>query len=167
MSETMDRLWAPWRMAYITGIARDEGCIFCTKPLEKNDRDNLILHRGEKAFVIMNLFPYNNGHLMVVPYKHTGVFTDLEDEELLEIMTLTKLSIRVFDNTLGPGGYNTGFNIGKAAGAGIDKHLHFHIVPRWVGDTNFMPAVGETKVISEHITATYDKLLEGFRKETA
>jgi ATP adenylyltransferase len=152
-------------MAYISGLGKSEGCIFCDKPAADEDAANLILHRGKKAFVIMNLFPYNNGHLMVAPYKHTGNFLELDDDELLEIMQLAQLSIKVLKKAMNPAGFNTGFNIGKAAGAGIDAHLHFHIVPRWVGDTNFMPVVGEMKVISEHIEATYATLLEGFRKE--
>nr|WP_241654018.1 HIT domain-containing protein [Geovibrio thiophilus] len=163
--EQKERLWAPWRMSYISGLGKTESCIFCDKPSEDEDKKNLILHRGKKAFVIMNLFPYNNGHLMVAPYKHTGDFLELDDDEMLEIMQLTQLAIRVLRKTMNPAGFNTGFNIGKAAGAGIDAHLHFHIVPRWVGDTNFMPVVGEMKVISEHIEVTYANLLECFRRE--
>ena len=160
-----ERLWAPWRMSYISGLKDAKDCIFCEKSSENNDCENLILHRGKKAFVLMNLFPYNNGHLMVAPYKHTGDFLQLDDEELLEIMQLSRLAMKVLNKIMNPAGFNTGFNIGKAAGAGIDAHLHFHIVPRWIGDTNFMPVVGEMKVISEHIEITYGKLLEGFKSE--
>lgn len=161
--EGNERLWAPWRMAYINGLGKSEGCIFCENSDEDEDKKNLILYRGKKAFVIMNLYPYNNGHLMVAPYKHTGDFTELDDSELLEIMQLAQLSIKVLKKAMNPAGFNTGFNIGKAAGAGIDAHLHFHIVPRWVGDTNFMPVIGEMKVISEHLEVTYDKLLQLFK----
>lgn len=161
--EEKGRLWAPWRMAYINGLNKSEGCIFCEKPESTEDRQNLILHRGKKAFVLMNLYPYNNGHLMIAPYKHTGDFLELDDEELLEIMQLSQMSMKVLEKAMNPGGFNTGFNIGKAAGAGIDAHLHFHIVPRWLGDTNFMPVVGEMKVISEHLEVTYDKLLQLFK----
>ena len=154
------KLWAPWRMAYIENTNKDEGCIFCVKPKQSNDRENLLLFRGDYSFVIMNLFPYNNGHLMIAPYRHTGDFTSLKDNEMLEIMKLSSKMIGVLKEIMNPDGFNTGFNIGRAAGAGIADHLHFHIVPRWIGDTNFMPVIGETKVISEHIFDTYDKIKE-------
>ncbi len=160
------KLWAPWRMAYISRLGgKDEGCIFCSKPQSDKDRDNLILYRGKHAYVIMNLYPYNNGHSMVIPYKHTSDFTDLNDDEMLEIMQLVKKTINVFKKVFNPEGFNTGFNLGRAAGAGISQHIHFHVLPRWVGDTNFMPVIGETRVISEHIHDTYDKLKAAFDEE--
>lgn len=162
----MDRMWAPWRMAYIDGSHKDEGCIFCVKPEQKTDRDNLILYRGKTAFVMMNLFPYNNGHLMIAPYQHTGNLSDLNDAELLEIMTLSTKMIEVMKAVMKPDAFNAGFNLGQSAGAGVADHLHFHVVPRWNGDTNFMPVIGETKVISEHIMATYDKLFEQIHIES-
>jgi ATP adenylyltransferase len=152
-------------MAYISKLGGDSGCIFCEKPAESVDKKNLLLYRGKYTFVLMNLYPYNNGHLMVAPYKHTGDFTELDNNELLEIMQMAQLSIKVLKKVMNPAGFNTGFNIGKAAGAGIDTHLHFHIVPRWMGDTNFMPVVGEMKVISEHLEVTYDNLLAVFKNE--
>jgi len=160
------RLWAPWRMSYLTA-EREEGCVFCTRPKEDKsfDKDDLVLYRGKYCYVIMNLYPYNNGHCMVVPYQHTGDFTDLNDDEMLELMQLAKMTINVFKKVFNPEGFNTGFNIGKAAGAGIREHIHFHVLPRWVGDTNFMPVLGETRVISEHIHDTYDKLKEAFDAE--
>jgi ATP adenylyltransferase len=153
-----EKMWAPWRMRYIEGTHEDKGCIFCVKPKEDKDRDNLILFRGKYSFVMMNLFPYNNGHLMVAPYRHTGDLTVLEDNEILEIMKLSSKMIKVIRKIMKPDGFNTGFNLGRAAGAGIADHIHFHIVPRWIGDTNFMPVLGEVKVISEHIFDTYDKI---------
>ncbi|BAI79700.1 histidine triad family protein [Deferribacter desulfuricans SSM1] len=161
----MDRLWAPWRMTYISGDHIDEGCIFCNKPKETKDKENLILFRGEYSFIMMNLFPYNNGHLMVAPYKHTGNLEDLNDNELLEMMKLVQKSIKAMKRCMRPDGFNTGFNIGRAAGAGIADHVHFHVVPRWVGDTNFMPTLAGTKVISEHILKTYDKIYKELHLE--
>ncbi|MGE4267067.1 MAG: HIT domain-containing protein [Deferribacterales bacterium] len=167
MQTGIKKLWAPWRMTYISKLGgKDEGCIFCSKPKQQNDKDNLILYRGKTAFIIMNLYPYNNGHCMVIPYKHTSDFTDLTDEEMLELMQLAKLTIKVFKKVFNPEGFNTGFNLGRAAGAGISQHIHLHVLPRWVGDTNFMPVIGETRVIGEHIFDTYDKLKKVFDEET-
>lgn len=163
MDKGFDRMWAPWRMNYIDGSHKNEGCIFCVKPKQDNDRENLLLYRGNKCHIIMNLFPYNNGHIMISPYKHTGNLEELDDEEMLEIMNLSGMCIKVMKNSINPAGFNAGFNLGKAAGAGVDDHLHFHIVPRWNGDTNFMPVLGETKVISEHILQTYDKLKKAIK----
>ena len=154
-------LWAPWRMEYILG-EKESGCIFCTRINQQNDRKNLILFRGENNFVIMNKYPYNNGHLMVVPNRHTSEFDSLSDPEKLEMMNLVSKSMNVLKKTVSPDGFNVGLNIGKIAGAGIDDHLHFHIVPRWAADTNFMPVVGQTKVISEDLGETWDRLKEGF-----
>ncbi|ADD69580.1 histidine triad (HIT) protein [Denitrovibrio acetiphilus DSM 12809] len=161
------RLWAPWRMSYISGIGKSDECVFCHNPAQdpSKDKENLILYRGRHNFIIMNLYPYNNGHLMVVPYKHTGDLCDLNDDEMLELMQLSQLTLRVFKKVFSPEGFNTGFNIGKAAGAGIRQHIHFHVLPRWTGDTNFMPVLGETRVISEHIFDTYDTLKEAFDLE--
>ncbi|PLX70700.1 MAG: HIT family hydrolase [Denitrovibrio sp.] len=161
------KLWAPWRLRYLKGEGKEDGCVFCNKPsLDKsNDKESLILHRGKHNFIIMNLFPYNNGHVMVVPYKHTGDFCDLSDDEMLEMMQLSQLTIKVFKKVFNTEGFNTGFNLGAAAGAGIRQHLHFHVLPRWTGDTNFMPVLGETRVISEHIFDTYDNLKKVFDME--
>ena len=153
----MERLWAPWRLEYITA-EKVEGCIFCVFPGEGNDRENRILHRGKRAFVIMNAFPYSNGHLLIAPYRHIADLAELTDEESLEIMQLTQMSIRALAEALGPDGTNIGINQGTAAGAGIADHIHVHVVPRWNGDTNFMPVFADVKVIPEALEATYDKL---------
>ena len=158
--EGVRKLWAPWRMKYIECIddGDDDGCIFCDKVEENDDRKNYILYRGKTCYVIMNIFPYNNGHLMVVPYRHTCLIEDLDDETQLEMMKTVQLVITAFKNTMRPDGFNVGMNLGRTAGAGIADHLHIHVVPRWNGDTNFMPIIGETKVISESLEDTYEKL---------
>lgn len=154
----MERLWAPWRMEYIANAERVEGCIFCVLPPEDRDKENLILHRAKHSFVMMNAFPYNNGHLMVVPFKHTADMYALEDEELLEINHLLRYSIRILSTVMQPDGFNLGVNLGQTAGAGVLDHMHWHIVPRWNGDSNFMPVLANTKVLPESLQSTYDKL---------
>ncbi len=154
----MKVLWAPWRIKYITGD-KEEGCIFCKKPKEGNDKDNLILYTGETSFIIMNRYPYSNGHLMTVPYKHTNNFSDLTQEERLELMNLTAKCIDIL-KVIEPEGFNIGMNLGKTGGAGIDDHLHFHIVPRWSGDNNFMPVIGDLRVMPEYLEDTYETLKE-------
>lgn len=159
----MDQLWAPWRMQYIENVDKEnEGCIFCTKPQQHDDKKNLILHRGINCFVIMNLYPYNNGHLMIVPYKHTSDMATLDEQTGLEIWKTVSRCKTALSNIMGPDGFNVGMNLGRVAGAGIDQHLHVHIVPRWNGDTNFMPAIGQTKVISQSLYDTYDCLFKEF-----
>ncbi|NJE55129.1 HIT domain-containing protein [Thermococcus sp. 21S9] len=153
----MKVLWAPWRIEYIRSPKHD-GCIFCDFPKENRDRERLILYRGEKAFVIMNNYPYNPGHVMVAPYRHVANWEELTDEELLEIMKLTQLMIRAIKRAMNPDGFNLGVNLGRVAGAGIDSHVHLHIVPRWNGDTNFMPVIADTKVIPESLEEAYDEL---------
>jgi ATP adenylyltransferase len=157
----MRYLWSPWRMDYILE-KKPKGCIFCMKPMERRDKENLILHRGKYAFVIMNRFPYNSGHLMVVPNRHSLDLKQLDDKEFRELTDLLKVSVEILKSSLHPDGFNMGMNIGKAGGAG-EEHIHFHIVPRWVGDTNFMPVFGETKVIPEYLQETYQKLQSAFR----
>lgn len=161
----MERLWRPWRINYVRNIEsfRDEGCIFCNKVEEGDDRESLILHRGETSFIIMNLYPYNTGHVMVTPYRHVGDLELLDAAELKELMDLTTLSIRAIKKEMDPQGFNLGINLGKAAGAGFDEHVHMHIVPRWQGDTNFMPVVGESKVMPENIADTYDRLAKSLQ----
>jgi len=153
----MERLWAPWRLEYITA-EKAEGCIFCVFPARQQDRDDRILCRGKHAFVIMNAFPYSNGHLLIAPYRHTPDLAELTDEESLEVMQLVQRCIRALGEALRPDGINIGVNQGTAAGAGIAEHVHVHIVPRWNGDTNFMPVFADVKVIPEALEATYDKL---------
>lgn len=156
----MKYLWAPWRMDYILKEKRKE-CIFCLRPKRERDREDLILYRGRQAFVMMNKYPYNNGHLMVVPHRHCTDLESLSNTETNELMHLLKVSIQVLKSSLFPHGFNIGLNVGKAGGAGED-HLHFHIVPRWSGDTNFMPILGETKIVPEYLANTYEKLHAAF-----
>lgn len=153
----MQRLWAPWRLEYIVG-EKTEGCIFCVFPKQDDDRKNRILDRGNHAYVIMNTFPYSNGHLLIVPYRHTGDFCELTEAESLEMMQLTQKSMRALKQACNPDGLNLGVNQGAAAGAGIADHIHLHIVPRWNGDTNFMPVLADTKVMPEALETSYDKL---------
>ncbi|HEV8353636.1 MAG TPA: HIT domain-containing protein [bacterium] len=157
----MKQLWAPWRLAYIQQD-HPEGCIFCRAVDGNRDRETLVVHRRPRTFVIMNLYPYNSGHVMVVPNRHVGRPADLDDAELLELMQTTVLSHRALEAVFHPEGSNIGMNLGRAAGAGIDDHLHVHVVPRWVGDTNFMPVLGDVKVIPEQLEATYDRLAAAF-----
>ena len=160
----MERLWAPWRLEYMTAD-RVEGCIFCMFPQQDDDRRNRILLRGERAFVIMNAFPYSNGHLLIPPYRHVADLSELTDEESLEIMQLTQRSLLALKETFKPDGFNIGVNQGTAAGAGIADHVHIHIVPRWNGDTNFMPVFADVKVIPEALETTYDKLKAIFDRQ--
>lgn len=152
----MEQIWAPWRMAYIGGD-RGDGCVFCDKAASAEDEQNLVLLRGEKTFVIMNLYPYNNGHLLVIPKRHVGEMEDLNEEEMMELFQMTRKMVKVL-GYFKPQGFNIGINIGSAAGAGIPGHFHIHIVPRWIGDTNFMPVFGDVRVISESLEGTYKKL---------
>ncbi|MFH0802521.1 MAG: HIT domain-containing protein [bacterium] len=158
----MERIWAPWRKTYIIG-SRESGCIFCLKPARHEDRETLILERGETCFTIMNIFPYNNGHLMVAPFRHTGNLEDLDDRELFELFASVRKWIGIIRKAYHPEGFNIGMNLGTVAGAGFAEHLHVHLVPRWNGDTNFMPVIGETKVISESLEASYEALLAALR----
>jgi ATP adenylyltransferase len=159
----MEKLWAPWRMSYVE-VQAPSGCIFCEKPKETEDAANLILHRGQTAFVILNAFPYNNGHLMVVPYRHTADLTDLTPEERDELMALAQWCSRLLTAALGPDGFNVGMNLGRVAGAGIADHLHLHLVPRWSGDTNFMPVVADTRVLPDSLQNSYAKLREAMER---
>lgn len=161
-----DIMWAPWRMAYITS-EHDHGfegerCVFCALPARNDDRATYILHRGDHCFVIMNLYPYNNGHTMVVPYAHLDALTLLSAEVTAEMMTLAQRTQEVVTRTMAPHGFNIGINQGRAAGAGIADHIHLHVVPRWGGDTNFMTTVGDTRVMPQHLDDTYELLRQGF-----
>ncbi len=155
----MKNLWAPWRIKYILN-KKDKNCIFCQKSQENKDEKNYIIWRGQLGFIIMNIFPYNNGHLMVAPYRHVAEPSGLKENELLEMMLLLRKSIEVLKKVLKPDGFNIGINLGKIAGAGVEDHFHIHIVPRWLGDTNFMPVIADTKVMPEHLRETYKKLKE-------
>jgi len=153
----MEQIWAPWRIEYIL-MEKATGCILCQKPKQKNDASNFILYRGDKNFVIMNSFPYNPGHLMIAPYRHVANLDELTNEELHEHIEIVSRSIKVLRQLFNPGGFNLGINMGKTAGAGIEDHVHTHIVPRWQGDTNFMPIISDTKVIPEALAETYNRL---------
>ena len=157
----MEHLWAPWRIRYVQ-MEKPEGCILCDKPGESTDAINYILYRGDKNFIIMNSFPYNSGHLMVAPYRHVASLEELTDTELYEHFKIVRQSIKVLRQTYNPNGFNVGINMGKVAGAGIDDHIHTHIVPRWQGDTNFMPVTADTKVVNEAPAETYEKLKAKF-----
>lgn len=158
-----ERLHAPWRMEYIEQAGEPVcECIFCEKPQQECDQENLIIHRGEQNFVILNAFPYNNGHLMIIPYHHTADFTELSPETLGETMRLARLAIAALKRAMKPDGFNMGMNIGRTAGAGIAEHLHLHIVPRWNGDTNFMPVVANTRVLPESLERTWAKVHAAF-----
>ncbi|MCL4464871.1 MAG: HIT domain-containing protein [Chloroflexi bacterium] len=158
----MKRLWTPWRMEYILSDKTDfeTGCLFCSKARQGNDRENLILYRGQRTFIILNLYPYNNGHLMVVPYEHTRNVDELDEATLAEMMSEAKRAVQALEKAMSPDGFNIGINIGKSAGAGVDNHVHMHVVPRWVGDSNFMPVVSETRLIPEDPQTTYERLLQ-------
>lgn len=155
----MERLWAPWRMEYVTA-EQEQGCIFCNKPKEARDEENLILKKGSLGFIMMNAFPYNNGHLLIAPYRHVGDISLLNDDEMLGVMRLVTLGKEMLSKAFSPDGFNIGINLGKVAGAGIEDHVHVHIVPRWNGDTNFMPVIADTKVMPQALRVTYAKLME-------
>ena len=157
----MKSLWAPWRIEYIKKI-HERGCIFCQKSVENNDTSNLILFRGQKNFIIMNSYPYNPGHLMVAPYQHVASLYGLTDEELGEHYRMVTQSTRILTQIIKPDGFNIGMNLGRIAGAGIEKHIHSHVVPRWAGDTNFLPVMADTRVINEALEETYQKLVGMF-----
>jgi ATP adenylyltransferase len=156
----MKHLWAPWRMDYILK-RKGKKCIFCLGSKRNDDRENLILYRGKHVFVMMNKYPYNNGHLMIVPIRHRLDLESLSPLESKELFDLLKVSVRVLKTSLLSHGFNIGVNIGKVGGAGED-HIHLHIVPRWAGDTNFMPILGETKIVPEYLVNTYQKLHSAF-----
>lgn len=163
----MEKLWSPWRSQYIdsfkTKEKSDTGCVLCDLALKDPfDGDNLLVEKGKYTFTVLNLFPYNNGHLMVVPFRHISDFPSLIPEERIEIMDKLLLAEQALRKVSGPDGFNIGANIGKAAGAGIDDHVHFHIVPRWIGDSNFMPVLGEVKIISQDLLETKKKLVEAY-----
>ena len=154
----MKRIWSPWRYCYITG-EKPADCVFCQLPQEQADEDNLILYRGEFCYIMLNRYPYTNGHLMVIPYQHVDTPLLLPQESLTELMVLNNLCIASLAEAMHPDGFNIGMNLGKAAGAGIKEHIHLHIVPRWTGDNNFMPVIGETRVINQSLEDSYRALL--------
>jgi ATP adenylyltransferase len=161
-----DIMWAPWRMVYVSAehdeVYDGPTCVFCRLPASADDARSYILHRSERCFVVLNLYPYNNGHMMVIPFAHVAALTDLDDATTAEMMRLVSLSQRVLTDAMHPHGFNVGINQGQAAGAGIADHVHMHVVPRWSGDTNFMPALGDVRVMPQHLDDTYTALRGGF-----
>jgi len=158
----MEHLWAPWRLAYVQEAGAAEGCVFCREAAGELGAVSLVVHRGERAFVLLNKFPYASGHLMVASYRHVGDFAELTDEEALEIHRLASRGLAALAGVYEPQGYNLGWNLGRVAGAGIVDHVHLHVVPRWAGDTNFMPVLADVKVLPEHLVETRRKLAQEF-----
>ena len=159
---TQQQLWAPWRLSYITSPKekRDEGCFLCRYRDSQADAENFVVTRGELTFVVLNRFPYNNGHLLIAPLAHVGSLNELDEQDLLECMQQLKKMTTALEETLNPQGFNVGLNIGSAAGAGLPGHLHWHIVPRWNGDTNFMSVIDDVTVIPQSLRALYDLLVQ-------
>ena len=153
----MEQMWAPWRIKYIQ-MEKPAGCILCDKPKENDDVSNYILYRGKKNFIMMNSYPYNPGHLMIAPYRHIAEPEELTDEERDEHFKIVSRSVKLLKQVFNPAGFNIGINLGRVAGAGIEDHMHTHIVPRWQGDTNFMPVISGVRVIPEALAETYEKL---------
>jgi ATP adenylyltransferase len=157
----MERLWAPWRIDYILN-EKPSDCIFCVTSDQEQDRERLILYRTSLSFVMLNRYPYNNGHMMIAPFRHTADMNELSIAEMLDMFATLRLCRNVLEKTAVPQGFNIGINLGKAAGAGVDDHIHIHIVPRWNGDTNFMSVIGDVRVMPENLLNTYEKLFPGF-----
>jgi ATP adenylyltransferase len=155
-----ERIWAPWRLSYVKDASKDKEseCIFCAALEAGDDEARLILNRGERCFVILNKFPYTNGHLMVAPYEHVAQLQELEEETLAELMSLAQQGMDALEASYSPHGYNVGFNQGRVAGAGVEHHIHMHVVPRWGGDTNFMPVLGDTRVMNQTLADSYATL---------
>jgi ATP adenylyltransferase len=158
----LKKIWAPWRGEYLKKDKKNY-CVFCYLSQSKLSKENLVLYKTKHSYVVMNKFPYNNGHILVIPNSHIDSFDNLNEKEYLDLSYLLKQSIAIVKDTINPQAINIGMNLGKEAGAGIYDHLHYHVVPRWDGDTNFMPIIAETKLISEHLNTTYDKLYLGFK----
>ena len=158
----MKHLWSPWRMKYIRNYKKSDSCIFCSELASVDGPENLVVHRGTNAFVILNRFPYTSGHLMVLPFAHVSTMTELNPEIRSEMIELTNKAVLVLSDIYHPEGFNLGMNIGAAAGAGIAEHLHMHIVPRWAGDTNFMTAVADTRVLPEDLFESYQQIQQSW-----
>jgi ATP adenylyltransferase len=155
------QLWAPWRLEYIESADEQEGCVFC-HARDGDDEKSLVVHRGKRAFVVLNKYPYASGHLMVAPNRHEGEFGDLEADEALEVHQLAAAGLVALAETMRPQGFNVGWNLGRIAGAGVVDHVHLHVVPRWAGDTNFMPVLADVKVLPEALEATRRKLAQAW-----
>ena len=154
----MKQLWAPWRLEYIKSADEEGGCIFCDAAAGDDDAERLVVHRGAQTIVLLNKFPYASGHLMVAPVRHVGEYGELTDDEVLELHRFASAGMGALAQLYGPQGYNVGWNLGRIAGAGVVDHVHLHVVPRWAGDTNFMPVLADTKVIPEALAATAERL---------
>ncbi len=157
-----NRIWAPWRLRYVKNASKSDDCIFCTKPAEGDDRATLIVHRAERCFAMLNLFPYTNGHMMVAPYAHLGRVQEIEPEVMAEMTGLAQRGMTVLEGIYAPEGFNLGINQGRVAGAGVEGHIHLHVVPRWAGDNNYMPVLADTRVMPQSLEESYDALLGGF-----
>jgi ATP adenylyltransferase len=157
----MERLWAPWRLEYVGSADEQEGCVFC-RALEGDDETGFVLHRGREVFALLNKYPYASGHLMVAPYRHVGEFSELADDEALEVHRLASQGMGALAQLYGPQGFNLGWNLGRIAGAGVTDHVHLHVVPRWAGDTNFMPVLADVKVLPEHLVETRQRVAEAW-----
>jgi ATP adenylyltransferase len=162
MTNDMDHLWSPWRYKYIASVDRQEGCVFCRIGQEHSDAGNYLVHRARLSFVILNLFPYTSGHLMIVPYEHQASLAAVEEATSTEMIELAKRAQVALESEYHPDGFNIGMNLGRSAGAGIADHLHMHVVPRWSGDANFVSIIGETRVLPEDLASTYTKLKKHF-----
>jgi ATP adenylyltransferase len=158
------RIWAPWRLSYVKDASKDNEseCIFCAALEAKDDEASMIVHRGERCFVILNKFPYTNGHLMVAPYEHIATLQDLDEPTVAELMGLAQRGMNALESSYSPHGYNVGFNQGRVAGAGVEHHIHMHVVPRWGGDTNFMPVLGDTRVMNQTLVDSFRTVREAF-----
>lgn len=159
----MKQIWAPWRMAYIEQGSKEEGCIFCEKLNQNDAREALVLAQTAHSFIMLNKYPYNNGHLLLAPKRHEKDLSRLLSEEYGDLNEALRRSIQIIQEALTPGGINLGMNLGKCAGAGVEDHLHWHVVPRWEGDTNFMPVLGEARVMPQHLLESYDRLSPYFK----
>lgn len=159
----MDRLWSPWRYRYISSSPASEACVFCDKPRAGNDRASLIVHRGEHNYVVLNLYPYTSGHIMIVPFVHVASLEEADEEVAAEMMQMTRHAQALLRSVYCAPGFNLGMNIGASAGAGVAGHIHMHLLPRWPGDANFMTTVGETRVLPEELETTYERLSAAYR----
>lgn len=156
------RIWAPWRLRYVSTASHQDECVFCAKPEAGDDREALIAHRGARCYVILNLYPYTSGHLMVAPFEHVGRLQDIDPEVTAEMMDLAQQAIRKLEAVYRPEGFNLGVNQGRVAGAGVEGHIHLHVVPRWAGDNNYMPVLADTRVMPQTLEETLDALEGGF-----
>ena len=162
----MDRLWSPWRYGYVSKASQSDPCIFCEKAAQSQDRENLVVYRGRLNFVLLNLYPYTTGHLMIAPYEHKPTLEELPEETLHEMISLARRTEQHFKALYKPQGINLGINVGECAGAGVAGHIHMHVLPRWPADSNFMTTIGETRVLPEALETTHEKLSDRFRQES-